>query len=139
MTHYFCRLDPDPEGGFTAVFPDLPGCLTEGETVDEALAMAAEALNGCLESDVAHGFPLPDAATGPGEGLYPVAVEPHILVAWELRKLRGDLSQSEIASRLGIPYQSYQRLENPAKSNPTVKTLQKVARAFGKRVEINLV
>jgi len=88
---------------------------------------------------IAHGFPLPEAATGPGEGFYPVAVEPHILVAWELRKLRGDLSQSEIAARLGIPYQSYQRLENPGKGNPTVKTLERVAKAFGKRLEIGLV
>ena len=135
---YQCRL-VEEDGVLSVEFPDVPNAITIGQTVDEALAMASEALNGVLESDIAHGFPLPDAATGSGKGLYPVEVEAHILVAWELRKLRGDLSQSEIAARLGIPYQSYQRLENPTKGNPTVKTLERVAKAFGKRVEITIV
>ncbi len=101
--------------------------------------MAHEALNGVLESDIAHGWPLPALRTGPGEGLYPVQVDAHILIAWELRRLRGDLSQSEIAARLGLSYQAYQRLENPGKANPTVKTLEKVAKAFGKVLEIGFV
>jgi antitoxin HicB len=138
--NYYCKLGAEPsEEGFTVVSPDLPGCLTEGNTIEEALAMAAEALNGVLESAISHGFPLPDAATGPGVDLYPIAVEPHFLNAWQLRKLRGDFSHSEIAARLGIPYQSYQRLENPIKGNPTVKTLERAAKAFGKRVEIAIV
>jgi antitoxin HicB len=135
---YYCRLT-DEGGAYTVEFPDLPATITYGHTVDEALAMAAEAMNGALESDIAHGFPLPDSRTGPSEGLYPIQVEPHILVAWELRKLRGDHPQSEIAARLGLSYQAYQRLENPTKGNPTIKTLQKVAKAFGKRLEIQLV
>jgi len=51
----------------------------------------------------------------------------------------GDRPQSEIADRLGLSYQAYQRLENPSKSNPSVKTLQRVAKAFGKRLKIELV
>jgi hypothetical protein len=37
------------------------------------------------------------------------------------------------------PGEEHQRLENPCKANPTVKTLEKVAKAFGKRLEIGLV
>ena len=59
--------------------------------------------------------------------------------AWELRKLRGNLPQSEIAKRLGLTYQAYQRLENPIKGNPTIKTLEKVAKVFGKRLVITMV
>lgn len=132
---YYCRL-VEEDGVYSVEFPDVPNAITIGHSVDEALAMAAEALNGVLESDVSRGFPLPNTAMSPGEGLYPIAVEPHIVVAWELRKLRGDLPQSEIAARLGLSYQAYQRLENPRKGNPTVKTLEKVARAFGKHLEI---
>ncbi len=33
------------EGGYTVTFPDLPGCITEGDTPDEALSMAKEALS----------------------------------------------------------------------------------------------
>jgi len=73
-----------------------------------------------------------------GKGLYPVEVGPHIVIAWEIRKLRGNRSQSEIAARLGFTYQAYQRLENPAKGNPTVKTLERVARALGKRLEVRM-
>ncbi|MDP3488378.1 MAG: type II toxin-antitoxin system HicB family antitoxin [Bacillota bacterium] len=32
------------EGGYTISFPDLPGCITEGDTIEEALAMAKNAL-----------------------------------------------------------------------------------------------
>lgn len=32
------------EGGYCVTFPDLPGCITEGDTLDEALKMAKEAL-----------------------------------------------------------------------------------------------
>lgn len=34
----------EPEGGYTVDFPDLLGCVTYGETLKEALAMAADAL-----------------------------------------------------------------------------------------------
>jgi len=40
---------------------------------------------------------------------------------------------------LNISYQVYQRLENPRKANPTVKTLEKIARVFGKHVELSFV
>ena len=135
---YYCRLVKDT-GVYLVEFPDVPNAITSGHSVDEALFNAAEALNGVLESDISHGFPLPEVGAGPHKGLHAVEVEPHILVAWELRKLRGDRPQSEIADRLGLSYQAYQRLENPSKANPSVKTLQRVAKAFGKRLKIELV
>jgi antitoxin HicB len=135
---YYCRL-VEEEGVFLVEFPDVPNAITSGRSEDEALFNAAEALNGVLESDISHGYPLPEAATGPGMGLHQVEVEPHVLIAWELRKLRGDRPQSEIAAKLGLSYQAYQRLENPAKGNPTVRTLQRVAKAFDKHLIIDLV
>ncbi len=135
---YYCRL-VEEEGVFLVEFPDVPNAITSGRSEDEALFNAAEALNGVLESDISHGYPLPEAATGPGKGLHQVEVEPHVLIAWELRKLRGDRPQSEIAAKLGLSYQAYQRLENPAKGNPTVRTLQRVAKAFDKHLIIDLI
>ncbi|WP_224984031.1 helix-turn-helix domain-containing protein [Geomonas agri] len=38
-----------------------------------------------------------------------------------------------------IAYQVYQRLENPRKANPTIKTLEKIAKVFGRRVDLGLV
>ena len=36
------------EGGFWAEVPALPGCMTQGETMEELLAYLKEAITGCL-------------------------------------------------------------------------------------------
>ncbi|PDO10760.1 MAG: pilus assembly protein HicB [Candidatus Reconcilbacillus cellulovorans] len=41
---YPAIFDPNELGGYTVTFPDLPGCVTEGDTLEEALKMAAEAM-----------------------------------------------------------------------------------------------
>lgn len=38
--------------------PDLPGVVTEGETIDEALTMAKDAIEGYLETMDEHGWPV---------------------------------------------------------------------------------
>lgn len=49
-------LIPDTEvGGFTVIVPSLPGCISEGDTKDEALANIKEAINLHIESMIAHG------------------------------------------------------------------------------------
>jgi antitoxin HicB len=57
---YRVLLNPEPEGGYTASVPTLPGCITYGETVDEAILMAKEAVELYIESLVAHNEPIPD-------------------------------------------------------------------------------
>lgn len=52
---YRVILLPEPEGGYTALVPSLPGCITYGEDVDEAISMAREAIELYVESLVAHG------------------------------------------------------------------------------------
>ncbi|ABN57029.1 MULTISPECIES: type II toxin-antitoxin system HicB family antitoxin [Methanoculleus] len=42
--NYRILLRREPEGGYTVIVPTLPGCVTFGETVDEAIAMAREAV-----------------------------------------------------------------------------------------------
>jgi predicted RNase H-like HicB family nuclease len=37
-------LEPSDEGGFTAIVPALPGCISEGDTREEALANVQEAI-----------------------------------------------------------------------------------------------
>jgi predicted RNase H-like HicB family nuclease len=43
-------LAPEPEGGFSVAVPALPGCFTQGETEEEALANAREAAAAWLEA-----------------------------------------------------------------------------------------
>jgi antitoxin HicB len=53
-------LQPEDEGGFSVFVPGLPGCASQGETREEALAMIKEAIEGYLESLEAHGDPVPE-------------------------------------------------------------------------------
>jgi antitoxin HicB len=48
------------EGGFIAIVPALPGCHTQGETLEEAERNIREAIELYLESLLAHGEPLPE-------------------------------------------------------------------------------
>ena len=50
------------EGGFWISFPDIPECLTQGETMDEAYEMAVDALGLALTSRVEEGQPIPSAS-----------------------------------------------------------------------------
>jgi antitoxin HicB len=52
-------LAPQPEGGYTVTSPLLPELLTEGETVDEALAHVQDALAAVVELYQDLGRPLP--------------------------------------------------------------------------------
>jgi predicted RNase H-like HicB family nuclease len=53
-------LEPDPEGGYVVICPTLPGCYSQGDTLDEALANIREAIELCIEDMLAHQEPLPD-------------------------------------------------------------------------------
>ena len=131
---YNCEITQDGDR-FDVVFPDMTNIQTCGFSHDEALAMAKEALDGCLESDVVHGNDIPPPSFKDG---FPVVVATHIAVALQLRELRGNQSQSDVAKKLGLSYQSYQRLENPRKSNPTIKTLERIAHVFGQELSVQI-
>lgn len=57
---YRVILRPEPEGGYTALVPSLPGCITYGDDVDDAIAMAREAIEIYVESLAAHGEEVPN-------------------------------------------------------------------------------
>ncbi len=58
---YTVVLEWDEEGrGWVAHVPALPGCLTQGETVDEALANAQEAIELHVDGLRADGEPVPE-------------------------------------------------------------------------------
>lgn len=57
---YTVVLVEEPEAGEYSVFvPALPGCVTHGRTVEEAVANAREAIAGYIESLTAHGETVP--------------------------------------------------------------------------------
>ena len=131
---YHCIIEKQGDE-YIAQFPDMTNVVTCGFSEDEALAMAKEALDGCLEADISLGNTIPKPSFKKG---HPISVANHIALALQLRELRGEQSQSEIADKLGLSYQAYQRLENPRKSNPTIKTLERIAHVFERELSIQI-
>ncbi|MBX9879555.1 MAG: type II toxin-antitoxin system HicB family antitoxin [Candidatus Obscuribacterales bacterium] len=129
---YYCKAYRD-EDCYSVEFPDITGTSTYGKTLEEALAMAKDALNLMLAAMVDDGEPLPKSKSRKAAGYYPVEVKPSILAAAEIRQARkaAGLTQKEMANRLNVAYQVYQKLEDPDRSNPTIKTLTQVARCLG--------
>ncbi len=56
---YRIILSPEDDGGYTVRVPAIRGCITYGETIDEAMEMAKDAIEGCLEVLAAEGQPIP--------------------------------------------------------------------------------
>ncbi len=51
-------LEPSDEGGYTAYVPSLPGCISEGDSLDEAMANIREAIDlylDTVEDDIVDG------------------------------------------------------------------------------------
>ncbi len=64
---YTIVLYPEPEeGGYSVLIPALPGCVTQGETVQECIERAREAIELCIEGLIEDGEEIPteDAPLG---------------------------------------------------------------------------
>ncbi len=56
---YKIKLQKEPEGGYTVMVPSLPGCITYGEDVDDAIKWQKKQLNYILRAFAAHGEEIP--------------------------------------------------------------------------------
>jgi DNA-binding XRE family transcriptional regulator/predicted RNase H-like HicB family nuclease len=138
--HYVAYISK--EGRHTlAEFPDCPGCQTfsDGEDLAE---VAREALEGWLEANLVDGKipPRPVERTGAPQGVSVarVPVRPGLAAALQIRWARHDagLSQGELGKRAGVSQQQIAKLENPDE-NPSLESLDKVARALGLAVNVD--
>ncbi len=59
---YTVILEQDPDGGYVATVPALPGCVSQGKTRAEAMANIREAAELYIEDCVAAGDPVPNEA-----------------------------------------------------------------------------
>lgn len=63
---YSIILHPDTEeGGYTVTVPALPGCVTQGETLEEAIAMAKDAIRLHIEGLIDVGESIPEEREHP--------------------------------------------------------------------------
>ncbi len=59
ILNYTVLMTPDETGGYVVTCPALPGLVTEGDTLEEARAMAADAIRCYVESLLEDGEPVP--------------------------------------------------------------------------------
>lgn len=137
MIEYHLKVHKDGES-FWGEFPDLVGCFTDGAMREELAGNAREALMGWITSVVERGSSLRDPSgkipkpTFRARGSIPISLPLAMGLALQLRWIRESkhLSQQEVARRLNISYQAYQRFENPARANPNLKTLEKLSNIY---------
>jgi len=71
---YKYALYPAEEGGYVIEIPDLPGCITQAESADEALAMIEDAKKGWIEIALEQGIEIPEPAKDDYSGKFNVRV-----------------------------------------------------------------
>ncbi|GMA52564.1 DNA repair protein HhH-GPD [Alicyclobacillus contaminans] len=72
---YSVVLHPDPTGEYVVEIPDLPGCLSQGETIEEALRMIEDAKRAWIEIALEEGRSIPEPSnTGEFSGKFNVRV-----------------------------------------------------------------
>lgn len=60
VLQYTVNFIPAEEGGYTVTVPALPGCISEGDTYEEALHNIKDAIQGYIESLQKDGLPIPE-------------------------------------------------------------------------------
>lgn len=129
MISYPAIIEYDQDDKYYLVdFPDLEGCQTFGETLDDALEAGKDALTGFLSSIDNRNMNLPNSSHLKGSNIYNITPHKNVAFAIWLKMKRNEkgYTQSEMAALLNIKYQSYQRYENPNASNPTLKRIEQI-------------
>ncbi|HCL57950.1 MAG TPA: type II toxin-antitoxin system HicB family antitoxin [Spirochaetia bacterium] len=133
--HYHFRVYKDNDELWAECI-ELEGCQTQSQnnTFEDLYKNMKEVLNLYLNepADSHIVFPKPDVISN-DENIVEVEVEPKIAFAYLLRvfRLNRNLTQKEMAMKLGFKnLWSYQKLEKPEQSNPTLQTLSKINSVF---------
>jgi len=142
MAHEFTypvTLTPDKtDGGFVVTFKDLPEAITQGETVEDALAEAADALEEAIAGRIQRGDPIPEPSTVASLGKVPVPAQTAAKAALYLALRETGITKSELAARLGCDEKEVRRLLDPRHSSKLPR-IQKALGILGKGLALRLV
>jgi antitoxin HicB len=137
MLAYPVTLTPEKEGGYVVTFRDIPEAITQGETVEEALAMAAEALELAMDFyfEGRHPVPMPSLAKRRQHLVeLPASLTAKILLLNEM--IRQQVRPAELARRLGTTPQAVNRLTNLRHASK-IDGIARAMKALGKTLEIH--
>ena len=122
------------KGGFWAQCFELPGCVTQGDTMEELQENMQDALNLYVSesSDSEELATLPDDSIKITRNIVKVALDPHVAFAFLVKyfRIKYGLTQKEAAKKMGFDtLYSYQRLE-AKKCNPSLKMIARVKKLY---------
>jgi antitoxin HicB len=130
-------MEPQPEGGWTVTFPDVPEAITQGDTEEEVAAMAEDALVAALSLYVEDGQALPEPSPEHGR---PVALVPSLVaakLALHAAMLAAGVSNVVLGLRLGLDEKSVRRLRDPLHRSH-IGTVEAALRSLGRRLEVTI-
>lgn len=139
--HY--KRDEENPALWEAKVPGLDGTEegpgTCGDSLEDCRRMASGLIDSWISIYLKEGRPIPEPGAIPAGKGWEIA-RPSLRMAFvvmlrELRARRG-WSQAEAAKRLKIAQPVYARLEDPAKANPTLETVQKLGDTLGVVLEL---
>jgi antitoxin HicB len=137
VLQYPAVMQKDDNDTWLVTFPDFDDAVTFGDTPDEALAHAADALETVIISRMRHKLDVPTPSPGRGRPL--VAIPPLIaakaLLYKELREQK--ISINELARRLGCEYPVAHRLLDVSRKTQ-VDQIARALQALGKRVVVGM-
>lgn len=133
---YPVNLEPD-SGGFFVSFPDIPEALTQGDSREDALSMALDALVTAFEFyfEDNRKVPLPSEVTGEFVDV-PLSVASKVLMLNAF--IDSSMTQTELANRMGVKKQEITRLFD-LKHTTKIDAIQKAMQALGKRLELQVI
>ncbi len=135
---YPVALTPDEaDGGFVVACRDLPEAITQGETLENALTEAADALDEAICGRIRRGDKIPAAsAKQAGEYLVSVPVTTALKAAAFLRFQQSGRTRVAIAEELGLPESEVRRILNPR--HPTkADRLESFIHALGGNITVS--
>ena len=112
MAIYYAKIRRAEERGYLVEFPGIPGAVTQGETVDEAVGMAVDCLRTLFLGLIAMGQDIPIANRPRGRNIHPVSLPALETAKIELyRTFRASsMKKARLASGMGIPRAHVDRL-----------------------------
>jgi antitoxin HicB len=132
---YPYELLPQPEGGFTVTFPDVPEAITQGENAEEAAVMAEDALLTALSFYTDRAEPLPRPSPARGRRL--AYVPPLVAAKFALHEamLTAGVANVALARQLGADEKTVRRLRDPLHQS-RINQVDAALRVLGKRMSI---
>jgi antitoxin HicB len=136
---YPVKLTHQAAGNYTVSFPDVPEALTLGDTVEEALRHAVDALETALDFyfEQERAVPLPSARKR-GQHLVELPASTSVKVLLFNELLAQKVRPAELARRLSIPRQHVHRLLDPRHSTK-IDNIAAALKALGKTLDIHAV